>query len=328
MPATWPSQRARAENVPLVLGSATPSLESWQRATTGEYRLVSLPKRDPRSAAAGRRRRSTCGPKPRTRMARGAISRPLHHGHGRGPGGRRAGDPAAQPPRLQHAHSVPGLRARASAARAATWRSRTTGRARSRCATTATIRCPAPRAAPTCTFDGHPLQRPGHAAAGGRGAGPLPALSLPADGQRHDAAARQSRSRPGRLPRGDVRILLGTQMIAKGLDFPNVTLVGVINADTALHLPDFRAAERTFQLVAQVAGRTGRGEQGGRVLVQTLSPDHAAIRYAVRARLRRLCPARAADPAVAGLSAVRQANPYRRARRGREPGASAGGRDR
>ncbi len=71
-------------------------------------------------------------------------------------------------------------------------------------------------------------------------------------------------------------------MIAKGLDFPNVTLVGVINADTALHLPDFRAAERTFQLVTQVAGRTGRGPKGGRVLVQTLSPDAPAIVAAVR----------------------------------------------
>jgi primosomal protein N' (replication factor Y) len=86
----------------------------------------------------------------------------------------------------------------------------------------------------------------------------------------------------GAFRRGELRILLGTQMIAKGLDFPGVTLVGVVNADTALHLPDFRAAERTFQLVAQVAGRTGRGEQGGRVLVQTFSPGYAAIQAAAR----------------------------------------------
>ena len=84
-----------------------------------------------------------------------------------------------------------------------------------------------------------------------------------------------------RFRAGEVQILLGTQMIAKGLDFPNVTLVGVINADTALHFPDFRAAERTFQLVTQVAGRTGRSARGGRVLVQTFSPDHPAIAAAV-----------------------------------------------
>jgi primosomal protein N' (replication factor Y) len=79
---------------------------------------------------------------------------------------------------------------------------------------------------------------------------------------------------------GEVRILLGTQMIAKGLDFPNVTLVGVVDSDTALHLPDFRAAERTFQIVTQVAGRTGRGDRSGRVLVQTYSPDVPAIAHA------------------------------------------------
>jgi primosomal protein N' (replication factor Y) len=81
---------------------------------------------------------------------------------------------------------------------------------------------------------------------------------------------------------GEVQILLGTQMIAKGLDFPNVLLVGVINADSALHFPDFRAAERTFQLVTQVAGRTGRGSRGGRVIVQTFTPEHPAIQAASR----------------------------------------------
>jgi primosomal protein N' (replication factor Y) len=83
-----------------------------------------------------------------------------------------------------------------------------------------------------------------------------------------------------RVGSGDVNILLGTQMIAKGLDFPNVTVVGVVDADTGLHFPDFRAGERTFQLVAQVAGRAGRGPRGGRVFVQTRAPDHHAIRAA------------------------------------------------
>jgi primosomal protein N' (replication factor Y) len=83
-----------------------------------------------------------------------------------------------------------------------------------------------------------------------------------------------------RVGRRAVDILLGTQMIAKGLDFPDVTVVGVVDADTGLHFPDFRAAERTFQLVAQVAGRAGRGPAGGRVVVQTRAPDHHALRAA------------------------------------------------
>ena len=141
---------------------------------------------------------------------------------------------------------------------------------------------PAPTACPNCEFGGIRY--------GGRGTQRLeaevrarfpgvPCLRMDTDAMQargsHERAFSAFRS-------GKVRILLGTQMIAKGLDFPEVTLVGVINADTALHLPDFRAAERTFHLVTQVAGRTGRGPKGGRVLVQTFNPDHPAIRAAVR----------------------------------------------
>lgn len=81
----------------------------------------------------------------------------------------------------------------------------------------------------------------------------------------------------GAFRAGRTDILIGTQMIAKGLDFPNVTLVGVISADTSLNLPDFRAAERTFQLISQVAGRSGRGSEPGLVVVQTFNPEHYSI---------------------------------------------------
>jgi len=82
--------------------------------------------------------------------------------------------------------------------------------------------------------------------------------------------------------RGEVDVLLGTQMIAKGHDVPGVTLVGVVQADVSLAVPDFRGAERTFQLISQVAGRAGRGTEQGRVLVQTYQPDHPAIAHAAR----------------------------------------------
>jgi primosomal protein N' (replication factor Y) len=84
-----------------------------------------------------------------------------------------------------------------------------------------------------------------------------------------------------RVASREIDILLGTQMIAKGLDFPNVTLVGVVDADVGINLPDFRASERCFQLLSQVAGRAGRSEKGGLVIIQTRVPTHHAVVCAV-----------------------------------------------
>lgn len=86
----------------------------------------------------------------------------------------------------------------------------------------------------------------------------------------------------GDFKSGDTTLLVGTQMIAKGLDFPQVTLVGVVSADVTLNIPDFRASERTFNLLTQVGGRAGRGEDGGEVIVQTYAPHHYAVLAAAK----------------------------------------------
>lgn len=97
-----------------------------------------------------------------------------------------------------------------------------------------------------------------------------------------DAMSKKNRFREilGDFRRGKVDVLVGTQMIGKGLDFPNVTLVGLVDADLSMHVPDFRANERTFQLLVQVAGRAGRGDTAGEVVVQSFTPQAEAIQFA------------------------------------------------
>ena len=267
--------RCEAESVPLVLGSATPSLKSWYRTQVGRYVLVQLPRR-----VHGLRLPPvhTIDLRTPTRKQpfRGAISRRLEAAIREAlyDGGqvilllnRRGFSTHIQCPACGFVVRCPGCDIALTHHR-----------------TKDIALChfcdheiPAPARCPSCNF------------AGIRYAG-IGTQKLEAEVRRRfpdapcvrmDTDAMQARGSHQRaleaFRSGEARILLGTQMIAKGLDFPEVTLVGVINADTALHLPDFRAAERTFQLVTQVAGRTGRGPKGGRVLVQTYSPEHVAV---------------------------------------------------
>jgi primosomal protein N' (replication factor Y) len=272
--------RAAAEKVPLVLGSATPSLESWSRACRGEYRLIEMPRRvmgrplPPVGTIDLRAESMRRGP-------RGAIGRQLYQAMSSALEedgqvilllNRRGFSTHIQCPACGHVMRCPDCDI-------ALTHHRTDDTALCHYCD---YRVAAPTACPGCEYSGIRYSGTGtqRLEAEVRARFPnVPCLRMDSDTMRrhgsHERAFADFRS-------GKVRILLGTQMIAKGLDFPNVTLVGVIQADTALHLPDFRAAERTFHLVTQVAGRTGRGAREGRVLVQTLNPDHPAIRAAAR----------------------------------------------
>ncbi len=274
--------RAAAENVPLVLGSATPSLESWHRARTGQYQLIEMPRRvlnrplpevGTIDLRADRQRTSGAAHGSISRLLLQAISAAL-----KDDGqvilllNRRGYSTHIQCPACGEVVRCPDCDI-------ALTHHKTGDQVLCHLCD---YRTAPPTSCPACDS--------GEIRYWGLGTQKLeaevrarfpnaPLLRMDADTMRargaHEKALTEFRE-------GKVRILLGTQMIAKGLDFPGVTLVGVIQADTALHLPDFRAAERTFHLVTQVAGRTGRGDKGGRVLVQTFSPDHPAIRAAVR----------------------------------------------
>jgi primosomal protein N' (replication factor Y) len=272
--------RARLENIPILMGSATPSLESWSNAAKGNYSLLSLPNR------------VESRPLPKVRII------DLRH-EPKTPGKRFAIGPtleAAMKDTLKkkgqiilllnrrgfsthvHCQACGHVAQCANCDLALTFHRSKSALLCHYCGfeTAPYQKCPV-CAQPTMRYQGLGTEKlhdeiaekfPGYVC------------------QRMDS---DTMTRPGSHKRildafrdGQVHILAGTQMIAKGLDFPNVTLVGVVNADVGLHLPDFRSAERTFQLLAQVAGRTGRGAKGGHVLIQTFTPEHPCITLAAR----------------------------------------------
>lgn len=270
--------RARMEGIPILLGSATPSLESWHNAQRGQYTLLTLPRR--------------------------VLNRPMPHvglidlRHEKP----RPGRPAAISPSLERAMRE-ALRDGGQVMLLLNRRGFNTH-----------IHCPEcghvqmckfcdlaltyhrqrgvlvchycgyeeepPKVCSKCSKDSVRFQGLGTEKLEAEIEDRFPGFvvrRMDSDTMRKPGSHAQVLSA---FRHGLIHILMGTQMIAKGLDFPNVTLVGVVNADMGLNIPDFRAAERTFQLLSQVAGRAGRGPRGGKVLVQTFNPEQPCIALA------------------------------------------------
>ncbi|MEW6073339.1 MAG: primosomal protein N' [Planctomycetota bacterium] len=274
-------ERARRAGAVCILGSATPSLESWHAARAGLLRHLRLPERvgggcapavhvvDMRLEAGG-----DGGPPLFSRLLRTLLGETVE-----------AGEQAIL--FLNRRGFIPVLYCPGC---------RTTVRCR-QCAVSLTYHrrlarlvCHScceemrlPPVCPTCTRPGLRFLGAGSERVEAALAELLPGAAV----RRMDSDTMRKRedyeTTLESFGRREIDVLVGTQMIAKGLDFPRVTLVGVLAADQALHLPDFRAAERTYQLIAQVAGRAGRAALPGRIVVQTVAPDHPAIRRAAHA---------------------------------------------
>lgn len=266
-------RRAELSGAVCVLGSATPSLETWQRAKSGRYGHLHLAVRagggrlpQVEVLDLGRERRAGNGIFT-TRLAEllaGVLER---------------GEQAILFQNRRGFAPVLWCRACRSTVRCAncdvtlTWHRRIARLVCHACCEESS----APKACPSCTAPGlRPL-----GAGSERIENEIASLFPSARVRRMDSDTMRRREDYeavlSAFGAGEVDVLVGTQMIAKGLDFPRVTLVGIVDADGALHLPEFRAAERTFQLIAQVAGRAGRGALEGRIVVQTHVPEHPAI---------------------------------------------------
>ena len=285
--------RAAAEQATFVLGSASPSLESWTMALRNEIRLLELPER------AGGAQLPAVHVIDRRKEPPAVRARPAHGGPA--PPGAPFGQ-AITPPleraitdRLDRGEQSILLLNRRGYAHFMQCGDCGFVSQCPNCTIALTYHRTPERLA--CHYCGHREAPPAHCAnCSGppmreRGLGTQQLERLLTERWPTATIARMDMDTTGakwahatildRVASGDVDILLGTQMIAKGLDFPNVTLVGVIDADVGINLPDFRASERCFQLLSQVAGRAGRGAKGGEVFIQTREPTHHAVTCAV-----------------------------------------------
>ncbi len=273
--------RAAFESCGIVLGSATPSLESWHNTQTGKYDLLRLDQRadgqsmplvrivDMRLEAAKHKGApAVLSDKLRTaleeRLAKGeqAILFLNRRGFAR----------SLQCPKCGHVCQCPHCSV------ALTYHRTDERLVCHVCGHQAIV----PRKCPECKDPAIILQGYGTQKVEEIMAKVLPQAKIAridADAMRRKHALRDTLNA---FKTHKIDVLIGTQMIAKGLHFPNVTLVGILNADLSLHVPDFRAGERTFQLITQVAGRAGRGELEGEVIVQTFTPHSPSIQYARR----------------------------------------------
>jgi primosomal protein N' (replication factor Y) (superfamily II helicase) len=273
-------ERARRTGAVCLLGSATPSLESWDRARRGEYERLLL-----RTRVGG-------GEMPRVDIVDMKLEKPgpgesrlfsrhlvqeLNAALGRKEQGilflnRRGFSPVMWCPNCKETISC------AHCDVSLTWHRRVNRLICHSCCEEQV----APKACPACTAPGMRMLGVGSEQVESALRSEFPDARI----QRMDSDTMHRREDYENcleaFGRGELDLLVGTQMIAKGLDFPRVTVVGIVSADTSLHLPDFRASERTYQLVSQVAGRAGRGELKGRIFVQTNSPEHPSLQFAAK----------------------------------------------
>ncbi len=271
--------RAHLEQCAILLGSATPSLESWRNTRTGKYQLLELPQRVDDRRLPLVRVIDLRLEKPPSKGSPLILAEPLR---------------LAMDARLQRSEQVILFLNRRGYAGAVQCPSCGHVVHCPHCSLSLVYhksqdrlvchlcghRAPPLHACPACRepairLAGYGTQRVEETLRRVFPAARLARVDADTMGRKHELRDTLAAFKARRLD-----LLLGTQMIAKGLDFPGVTLVGVLNADLALHIPDFRAGERTFQLLTQVAGRAGRGDLAGEVIIQSYAPHHPAIQYA------------------------------------------------